>query len=193
MSGRPREFNDTAVIDAAMEVFWEKGYEACSTEDLCQRTGLGRGSLYNAFGNKQTLYGRVLQRYYELGIQGQLQILDEPGTAKERLRRLLASAVEADLRCSERKGCMGVNSAMEMASKDQTVSQLLHRHVVRLEQAVCHTIALGQRAGEISSKRPPLELARIVLACFYGLRVLAKAVDDCSMLSDIIDGTLDSL
>lgn len=55
-SGRPREFKDNAVIDAAMEVFWDNGYESCSTEALCNKTGLGRGSLYNAFGSKHELY-----------------------------------------------------------------------------------------------------------------------------------------
>ena len=82
MSGRPKEYDDSAVIDAAMDVFWTNGYEDSSTQELCERTGLGRGSLYHAFGSKQNLYEQALRRYQELGLQAQTDILKGVGTAK---------------------------------------------------------------------------------------------------------------
>ena len=105
MSGRPKEYDDTAVIDAAMDVFWTNGYEASSTQELCERTGLGRGSLYHAFGNKQALYEQALRRYQELGIQAQTAILNGPGSVKERLRGLLEWGVSANLE-NPNRGCM---------------------------------------------------------------------------------------
>ncbi|WP_248925119.1 TetR/AcrR family transcriptional regulator [Paenibacillus hamazuiensis] len=193
MSGRPREFKDTAVVDAAMEVFWERGFEASSTEELCERTGLGRGSLYNAFGSKHALFQKALGRYQEIGIQAQVEILQHPGPVKDRLRALMEFAIEQDFNGTQRRGCMAVNAAIERGSKDAAVARLVGGHVARLEQALCHVIALGQRSGEIVSARPALELARFFLSSYYGLRVLGKVVEDQNVLLDIVEGTLAAL
>ncbi|UUZ82813.1 TetR/AcrR family transcriptional regulator [Paenibacillus sp. P26] len=190
MSGRPREFKDTNVIEAAMEVFWEHGFEASSTERLCERTGLGRGSLYNAFGDKHALYEKALRRYQELGIQGQVEILERPGPAKDRLRALMEWAIDQDFGGTERKGCLAVNAAIELGGKDAAVAQLVGGHVGRLEKALCRVMEEGQASGEITSGRPPMELARFFLSGYYGLRVLGKVVEDRGTLTDVVEGTL---
>ncbi|KQL43509.1 TetR family transcriptional regulator [Brevibacillus choshinensis] len=193
MSARPREFKDTTVIDAAMEVFWEHGFEGSSTEKLCERTGLGRGSLYNAFGSKHALYEKALERYQELGIEIQVEVLEQPGPVKDRLRALMEWGIDQDFHGEERRGCLAINAAIERGAKDSAVARLVGGHVGRLEQALCHVIAIGQRSGEITSKRPALELARSFLSSFYGLRVLGKVVEDRSVLEDVVEGTLAAL
>lgn len=193
MSARPREFKDTAVIDAAMEVFWEHGFEASSTEELCKQTGLGRGSLYNAFGSKHALYEKALSRYQELGIQAQVEMLEGPGLAKNRLRALMEWAIDQDFHGAERRGCLAINAAIERGSKDAAVARLVGGHVERLEQALCRVIAEGQRSGEITSQRPALELARFFLSSYYGLRVLGKVVENRDVLADVVEGTLAAL
>lgn len=193
MSARPREFKDTTVIDAAMEVFWEHGFEGSSTEELCERTGLGRGSLYNAFGSKHALYEKALGRYQELGIQGQVEILEQPGPVKDRLRALLEWAIDQDFNGDIRRGCLAINAAIERGGKDSAVARLVGGHVQSLEQALCRVLAVGQHSGEITSKRPALELARSFLSSYYGLRVLGKVVQDRKVLEDAVEGTLASL
>lgn len=193
MSARPREFKDTTVIDAAMEVFWEHGFEGSSTEELCERTGLGRGSLYNAFGSKHALYEKALGRYQELGIQGQVEILEQPGPVKDRLRALLEWAIDQDFNGDIRRGCLAINAAIERGGKDSAVARLVGGHVESLEQALCRVLAVGQHSGEITSKRPALELARSFLSSYYGLRVLGKVVQDRKVLEDAVEGTLASL
>ncbi|ASU82086.1 TetR/AcrR family transcriptional regulator [Nocardiopsis gilva YIM 90087] len=191
--GRPREFDDTAAVAAAMEVFWSKGYEATSTGDLCEGTGLGRGSLYNAFGNKQRLYEEALRRYTQDGFQAQLELLDGPGTAKDRLRRLMTQVIDIDMDDPQRRGCMAINAAVEPAGRDDAVARLADRSFKRLEDAIHDVIVVGQRLGEISADRDPRQAARCVLSAYYGLRVLGKVSQDRSALDDIVEGTLATL
>ncbi len=190
MSGRPREFDDTAVIEAAMDVFWSNGYEASSTQALCERTGLGRGSLYHAFGSKQKLYEQALRHYQELGLAIQTGILNGSGTAKERLRALLQWGVEADLDPSKRRSCMALFSAMERSSKDAVIDQINRTYVTRLEAALCHVIIVGQRNGELCNDPPALDVARTFLASYYGLRILGQSMPDRTFLADVLEGTI---
>ncbi|MCD7097332.1 TetR/AcrR family transcriptional regulator [Stenotrophomonas sp. MMGLT7] len=190
MSGRPKEYDGTAVIDAAMDVFWTNGYEASSTQALCERTGLGRGSLYHAFGSKQNLYEQALRRYQELGLEAQTAILEGPGSARERLRALLQWGVDGDLEPAKRRSCMALFSVMERSSKDPVIDRINRAYVNRLEAAVCHVIAVGQRNGELSGDRPALEMARAFLASYYGLRILGQAMPDRAFLADVLEGTI---
>ncbi|MET3291736.1 UNVERIFIED_CONTAM: TetR/AcrR family transcriptional repressor of nem operon [Brevibacillus sp. OAP136] len=192
-SGRPREFKDTAVIDAAMDVFWSNGYEACSTQELCERTGLGRGSLYNAFGSKHELYEQALQRYHEQGIAAQLDILNRPIAVKDRLRGLLEWAVAADFSSPDRRGCFAINAALERACKDPMVEKVFTRHVERLEKAICGVIKSGQESGEIAADRSSGQLAALFLSSYYGLRVLNTGTQNRQLAEQIIAGALDAI
>lgn len=193
MSGRPKEYDDDVVIDAAMDVFWTHGYEASSTQELCERTGLGRGSLYHAFGSKQNLYEQALRRYQELGIKAQTEILAGPGSAKERLRALLQWGVDGDLDPAQRRSCMALFSVMERSSKDPVIEQINRAYVNKLEAALCHVMAVGQRNGEIAGDRPALVLTRAFLASYYGLRILGQSMPDRKFLQDVLEGTLAAL
>ncbi len=193
MNGRPREFDDEAVIEAAMDVFWRHGFEASSTQELCARTGLGRGSLYNAFGSKQGLYEKALRHYHELGIKMQLDILNGSGTVTECLHALLEWGIRTDLECADRRSCMALFAAMERCSKDPVVDQITRMYVTRLEQALCYVFALGQRSGEINTHRTALELTRGFLSSYYGLRVLGQTMPDRDFLYDALAGILANL
>lgn len=192
-SGRPREFKDTAVIDAAMELFWENGYEACSTEDLCKQTGLGRGSLYNAYGSKHELYKHALLRYHEIGIQAQVEILHRQGPIKDRLHALLDWAIEEDFSNENRRGCLLINAAMERAQRDPAVERLFKRHVDLLKQALQQAIETGQVSGEISRTNQASDLAHLFLSNYYGLRVLNTATQDRESAVQLAKATLEVL
>ncbi|MCT2345417.1 TetR/AcrR family transcriptional regulator [Niallia taxi] len=191
-SGRPREFNKPEVLDAAMNVFWLKGYEACSTEDLCSSTGLGRGSLYNTFGSKHELYEQTLQRYHEHWIEVQTSILERPVPVKERLRSLLEWAVEKDFEDSS-KGCFLINATMERGRSDSIVEIWSNRHVERLESVLLCVIENGKQAGEITCNRPALELARTFICSYYGLRTLNVTTRNRDMAEQIVEGTMASI
>lgn len=191
-SGRPREFKDTAVVDAAVEVFRTKGYEACSTEELCKQTGLGRGSLYNAFGSKHELYEHALQRYHETGIQAQIEILEQEGPVKECLRSLLKWEIPEKPE-GDSRSCLLINAAAERAKSDPIVGKIFKQHVDLLEHAIWKAIQRGQKTGEISKERSTSELAGMFLSSYYGLRVIFPATLDYELAERIIEGTLTSI
>ncbi|MBB5780542.1 TetR/AcrR family transcriptional regulator [Nonomuraea jabiensis] len=191
--GRPREFSDRAVVDAAMEVFWEKGYEATSTQDLCERTGLGRGSLYNAFGSKHRLYEEAIRRYAETRAEAQLAMLAEPGSVRARLRDLMLGVIDADMADPGRRGCLALNAATESSGRTEAVAGLVRRQFTDLEQALQRLVEIGQSTGELSADRPPRQVARAFQSAYYGLRVLAKVTDDRDALLDVVEGAVAAL
>lgn len=176
-----------------MEVFWEKGYEATTTQDLCERTGLGRGSLYNAYGNKHGLYEQAIRRYAETKATAQLAQLAEGGAVRDRLRDLMLAMVEVDLADPGRRGCLALNAATETSGRTGEVPSLVRQQFSELEQALAQLIAIGQHSGEFSRNRPPLQVARSFQSAYYGLRVLAKVTDDRQALLDVVDGTIAAL
>lgn len=193
MAGRPREFNDHAVLDAAMDVFWEKGYEATSTQDLCERTGLGRGSLYNAYGSKHRLYEEAIRRYGDTWAAAQLALLAEPGPVRDRLRLLMLGVIDADLADPGRRGCLALNAATESSGRTGAVGDLVRRQFEDLQQALTDLVAVGQRTGELPAGRPPRQVARTFQSTYYGLRALAKVTDDRDALLDVVEGALAAL
>ncbi len=191
--GRPRQFEDKEIIDAAITVFSSNGYAGTSAQNLCDVTGLGRGSLYNAFGSKQALYEQALLRSHEQTMAAQLYILAQSGLLKERLRSLLLWGIAEDLSQSEQHEAMVLFSALEMGDKDQVVSSLNLEYRQRLENSLLTVFVEGQANGEFSIKASALEMARGFLAGYYGLRVLNKNVSDKGFLEDVVNGLLANL
>lgn len=193
LPGRPRQFEDKEIIDAAITVFSSNGYAGTSAQNLCDVTGLGRGSLYNAFGSKQALYEQALLRSHEQTMAAQLYILAQSGLLKERLRSLLLWGIAEDLSQSEQHEAMVLFSALEMGDKDQVVSSLNLEYRQRLENSLLTVFVEGQANGEFSTKASALEMARGFLAGYYGLRVLNKNVSDKGFLEDVVNGLLANL
>ncbi|NEY31254.1 TetR family transcriptional regulator [Streptomyces sp. PRKS01-65] len=190
---RPRKFDETHALTAAMETFWRRGYEATSTRDLSDATGLGQSSLYNAFGDKHELYLRALRHYYETHTAEQTAFLDRPGPVKERLRDLMVHALDADLAGPDACGCFSINASVERAHADDDVREEVRRHFATVERALTETIARGQRSGEISPQRSAATLARQVLSTYYGLRVLARVQKDRNALLGVVESAVSAL
>lgn len=191
--GRPRKFEDQDVIDAAVAVFSANGYAGTSAQDLCNGTGLGRGSLYNAFGSKQALYEQALLRSHEQTMSAQLTILTQPGLVKERLHTLLLWGIAEDLSQPEQHDAMVLFSALEIVSKDEAVASLNNEYRQHLEKTLVSVFIEGQRTGELNNKASAVEMARGFMAGYYGLRVLNKNITDRKILEDVVAGLLINL
>ncbi|MFJ4090754.1 TetR/AcrR family transcriptional regulator [Kitasatospora sp. NPDC089913] len=194
---RPRTFDEGRALDAAMHAFWANGYEATSTQDLCEATGLGRSSIYNTFSGKHDLFKRSLARYIELMTVPQIELLEDPGLPPlERIRVLLARIVEGEFehRPEGRSiGCLTVNTVVELAGRDPEADAMLVRdQEVRLA-ALWAAIAAGQLAGGIAGRRAPEELARFVNAVIGGMRVAAKGGADRAAVEAVAATALDAL
>ncbi|MDI6413528.1 TetR/AcrR family transcriptional regulator [Streptomyces albus] len=196
---RPRLFDEDRALDAAMRAFWEKGYEATSTQDLCEATGLGRSSIYNTFSSKHDLFRRALARYLDTMAARQLEILEDAGRSPlERIEAYFERIVTQE--CTERGaedgrsiGCLGVNTTVELAARDPEVDGVLARDLrVRLS-ALRAVVEAGQRAGEISAARDPGELARFVNAVVGGMRISGQAGFGREELEGIAATAVDAL
>ncbi|MFF8645674.1 TetR/AcrR family transcriptional regulator [Streptomyces sp. NPDC015345] len=194
---RPRTFDEERALDAAMHAFWANGYEATSTQDLCEATGLGRSSIYNTFSSKHDLFRRALARYMETMNAPQIDILEDverPGL--ERVRALLARVIEGEFehrRDGHSLGCLTVNTTVELAARDPEASAMLERDLAARLTMLRTAIRSGQRDGEITAERGADTLARYVNAVIGGMRVAAQGGADRATLEAIAETALDAL
>ncbi|MFB6571027.1 TetR/AcrR family transcriptional regulator [Streptomyces noursei] len=189
---RPRKFEEERAVDAAMEAFWAAGYEATSTQDLCDATGLGRSSIYNAFTSKHDLFERALARYMERKNAELAELLDDDArTARQKLRAVLQRIIDEEFtRYPDGRGCLVVNTAVEVSSHDASVAATLERdYGVRLEMLRA-VIESGQRDGDIAADRDSRTLAHLLIAAVGGIRVSARAGVDRPTLEGVADATL---
>ncbi|MFI0979702.1 TetR/AcrR family transcriptional regulator [Streptomyces sp. NPDC021093] len=190
---RPKQFDPEAAVVHAMEVFWRKGYAATTPQDLVDALGIGKGSLYNAFGSKHDLFLLALRRYRDGQSLALVEMLEEGGPVKERLRGALKLLAAMDLGDPDRRGCMAVNSATELAGTDQAAAELVRRMFDRTESAFQAMVEEGQRAGEIDPGRDAAALGSMLLDILVGSRVLARIAEGPERLARVIDATIDSL
>ncbi|GAA2065219.1 TetR/AcrR family transcriptional regulator [Streptomyces albiaxialis] len=190
---RPKQFDPEIAVDQAMEVFWRKGYAATTPQDLVDALGIGKGSLYNTFGSKHALFERALRRYRDTQTAALVEMLDEPGPVKDRLRKVLKLLAETDLDDPDRRGCMAVNATAELASVDETAAELARRMLDRTESAFRALIEEGQRSGEIAPGRDPAALGSLLMNTVVGMRIVARVAEGPERLDRVIDATLDSL
>ncbi|WP_327675239.1 TetR/AcrR family transcriptional regulator [Kitasatospora sp. NBC_00458] len=191
--GRPKQFDPDVAVERAMGVFWRKGYAATTPQDLVDEIGIGKGSLYNTFGSKHALFERALARYRDSQAAWLEALLDHPGSAKDRLRGALEALVELDLNDPDRRGCMAVNTAAELATSDPGTADTVRRMFARTEGAFRATVEEGQRAGEISGDHDAAAVASWLLATVIGMRVLAKTAEDPAQLRRVAAATMVSL
>ncbi|AKN70753.1 transcriptional regulator [Streptomyces sp. PBH53] len=194
---RPRTFDEERALDAAMRTFWEKGYEATSTQDLCAATGLGRSSIYNTFKSKHDLFQRALHRYMTTMNAGQLAVLEDPRlSGGDRIRALFALVLDGDAQNrpgGRSLGCLTVNTTVELAGRDAAAAGMLERDTAGRLAALRAAVEAGRRDGSITSTRDAGDLARFLNATVAGLRVSAQGGADRAALEAIVTVALDAL
>ncbi|MEV4437435.1 TetR/AcrR family transcriptional regulator [Streptomyces sp. NPDC049577] len=191
--GRPKQFDPDAAVEDAMNVFWRKGYAATTPQDLVDAIGIGKGSLYNTFGSKHALFELALRRYRDSQAVALIEMVEEPGPVKARLRKTLKFLAEMDLADPDRRGCMAVNTAAELAGTDRVATELVQRMFARTEGAFRALIEEGQRSGEIAPERDPAAWGSLLLNTVVGLRLMARVAESPDRLVRVIDATVDSL
>jgi TetR/AcrR family transcriptional regulator, transcriptional repressor for nem operon len=182
---RPREFDADRALDNALQVFWAKGYEATSLDDLCGATGLSRSSLYGAFGDKRDLLLRTLDRYSESGTARLAARLDRGGPVRAALKGLLDEFIDQIVAGPGRRGCFVGNCAAELARHDREAMACVQRSLARNQAVFRGALERARARGEIAADADVEALARFLTASFQGLRLLGKAVSDRKALEDV--------
>lgn len=189
---RTKEFDREAVLDKAMRLFWQQGYEATSLRDLLAAMGIGRQSMYDTFGDKHALYLAALDRYCATVGQRLFAPLAAPGPVMPALRRIFEQVIDGSLGDC-RHGCLMVNATTELAPGDREIARRAEENLWGAEVAFRTALERGQASGEIDRRHDPRALALFLFNALQGLRVTAKTTDDRRVLDEIVDVTLAAL
>jgi TetR/AcrR family transcriptional regulator, transcriptional repressor for nem operon len=181
---RTKEFDPDAVLQKALELFWERGYEATSMADLVQHLGIARASIYATYGGKHDLYVKALERYQQNRDPALVEALSQPGPALPAVRSLVEAYAQESLRDRRRRGCMVVNAAVEVMPRDPQIARRVETSWDTLETALTSALTRARAQGEISADKDPRALARFLLVLMQGLRVLGRAHPDAGRLRD---------
>ena len=187
---RPRSFDEPKVLAAARDLFWRKGYAATSLDDLVTATELGKGSLYGAFGDKRSLFLRVLDDYCTGAVTWVRRSLEGPDArATRRLRSFLLSSAKASA-AAGRRVCLLAKSTAELASTDRDVATRSLRTYRAIEELLVTCVKQAQRSGEMDSTVDPWDAADLLLAAERGVEALGRAGMDAASLRRIAEAAL---
>ncbi|MET8538411.1 TetR/AcrR family transcriptional regulator [Streptomyces sp. NPDC005065] len=167
------------------EQFWNRGYAGTSVQDLMAVTGLGKGSLYGAFGDKRQLFLQVLDSYRDDQLDSVRQILSGSGTGLERLTRLLEGAANGFAEDTQRRGCFLANSTSELHGQEPDVASRARTTYQGVEDLLIACVKEAQQEGDLDPGGDPQELGRLLLAVLQGIEFLAKTNMDGSALLQI--------
>jgi len=184
---RTKEFNEDQALDKAIEIFWHKGYNGTSAQDLVTHLGLSRSSLYDTFGDKQKLFAQSLLRYQKQSQDQVIKLLDESENVKETLHDIFKQAIIESLEDRITKGCFMVNSSVELAMHDEEIAKIVKNNSQTMEEVFTKAVQKGQAAGHISKGTDARVLARFIFNNYSGIRVLARTGErDKQVYDDIV-------
>ena len=186
---RPREFDEGVVLDAAVLCFWNRGYEATSVKDLVERTGIAAASLYNAFGDKRAIYERALDRYVEGSVASRIRRC-EALAPREAIGAFFEEILKRSLGDRERKGCMLVNAALDVAPHDPDFRKIVTEVLADIEGFFLSCVKAGQGDGSITRSLPAETLSHHLLGVLMGIRVLARVRPERALLEGVIAPSL---
>jgi len=182
---RAREFDDDAVLERASELFWRLGYDVVSVQDLESATGLGRGSLYNAFGDKEGLFIAALDRYAEKFGTAPFRHLAEPNVG-DGIRKMLHAIVKRMSNPGNPRGCLLTNTSLAFGTGSDRIDTHVGAKIKSMEVLLEQAIARARDDGQIPASADARQLARFYSAVAQSLGVMHKAFGDAAALRDIV-------
>lgn len=188
--GRVREFDEEKVLDSAMQLFWEKGYEATSLSDLTSRMGIQRPSIYSAFGDKKELFETTLRKYTMSHASEARSKLQNQPSVREAFRAFFENLVDEEYSVSRSRGCFCINTMVELAPHDEKFEILTREHQMYLAVIFQETIERGIQSGELASRTDAKALSQALIVSLIGLTVMLKSRPERSFINNTIEVTL---
>lgn len=190
---RPQEFEASKALRSAMRVFWSKGYEAASLNDILTATGLSKSSLYATFGGKRELFLAAFAAYRRERLLRLESALNNGQPARQAIEEFFRQSVARVKVPEHAYGCMTVNEAVELAPHDVDIQQLVSQDFQAVEEAFAGAILRGQADGSIASDKDAHQLARFLVVSLHGLKVMARARSERALLDDTVTVMLSAL
>lgn len=185
--GRPLAYDPDTALNAAMQVFWSKGYEATTLQELLKAMGLSKSSFYQSFGGKKELFLRCISRYREKVSQALADLLESSDSGRSFIERmLLNSAAEARRTNDARRGCLLMNTAAECAQKDSDIAERVALGFEGLRVILCRAVRQGQAEGEITQELEAEALASYLISSLGGIKTVVKGGADEERVRDIV-------
>ncbi|WIM11003.1 TetR/AcrR family transcriptional regulator [Enhydrobacter sp.] len=190
---RLKAFDEDRAIDAAVDCFWAHGYEAASVRDLAGAMGIGGASLYNAYGDKRALFVRALERYANRSMRERIARIEARHPPREAIRAFLGEIIDRSVRDPDGKGCLLVNSALDMASRDAGLAKLVAAYLDEIRAFFRRSLAAGQRDGAIAADLDAAVVSGHLLGIVLAIRVLARTGARRRLLESVARPALDRL
>jgi TetR/AcrR family transcriptional repressor of nem operon len=182
---RPREFDEVTALEAAIECFWQHGYEATSVRDLADKMGISAPSLYNTYGDKHALFVQALERYLDHATRARIKRLEDSLPPKQAVRHFIEEIIARSVNDRERRGCFLINSALEVAPHDRKLGALIADRLGEIEAFFYRSIKAAQAEGEVPRERSAKDVARLLLGVLLGIRVLARTKPKRDLLEGV--------
>ncbi|MDQ0195699.1 TetR/AcrR family transcriptional regulator [Paenibacillus wynnii] len=187
---RYKEFEVNEVLDKAIQLFWEQGYEKTSMQELVENMGIHRRSIYDTFGDKHALFMKALKRYEAIQNNKMRILVEKQEPVKELIRQFLETTLEKK---EDPQGCFIVNSGVELGLCDPEVSSFVEDSYSKMEKLLYNFIFYGQQTGEVKAHLDPEVLSHYFMNAWLGLRTMVKTATNQVKLSGIINTTLSIL
>lgn len=171
--GKPLSFNREQVLEKAMALFWQKGYQNTGMSELLAHVGIQRQSFYNTFGSKEKIYLEAVTRYTRDVTEEVIAILDQPGNPLDNVRQVLGMMQEM-ISGADAKGCLLGNSMAEFGLGHPQISEVIKEKVARLEAAYTRAFSRAIEMGLLPETKDPSAMARALIAMVQGIALLSK-------------------
>ena len=190
---RPREFNEQQVLQAAMHVFWQKGYDATSIPDLLNATGLSRSSLYETFGDKTALFEAASNLYFQIHGAQRIEALRHAHSARKGLTRFFNLQIESCLNAEGSRGCLMTNTATSLESHDPRIEKLVRESTQAVRKELKELLVRAQKAGEIPNSKNVDALSHMLLGVSFGINVMARISPNQQSLQSMAKSAVETI
>ena len=187
---RQREFDPTAALTCAMEVFASRGYSNTSIDDVVKATGVSRYGIYGTFGNKRELFEQALEKYTErMGKASFLRLL-KPDSSIAHIRDTFNERLEHMFESGDHSGCLVIYTAMELAPRDKDIEIVLNGLLTHMSGAYACGLKHAREKGEIKEDLDLAQAGEFLTGAFFGLSVMARCGFSKDSLLAFVDSTI---
>lgn len=191
--GRPLEFDPDIALDAAMQLFWRKGYESSSLQELLSTMGLSKSSFYQKFNSKHSLFQRCIQHYRQMLTDKMKTLLEKNGSGKSFINSLFHNVANETSGPDAQMGCMVMNVTSEFAQTDPIIAQIVSSSIESFIDVFEIAIKQAQQQGEIASDKDARSLAHYLVSSMSGLKNMVKGGADRETIKRIANIILSAL